>query len=215
MAKILKSRTCTVQLSDNSWISLEEKEFDWWVQLWPLCSMNFLMVLKCWLCSCHLELENALALKRQAREVAFFRATSIYNLLHILVMLSPVWMFLFFLNSCISVIEQFWRELSQATYFPSKGLFAEVLFSSCLYNDADDGWDGGKWLLVPAFPQFVQFIRETTEGRVSLCLLTKTATGGSGELKEGPEQENFSKSEKHGDNEAADSGLVSKPSLIV
>ena len=45
--------------------------------------------------------------------------------------------------------------------------------------------------------------------------LTKTAVGGSGEVKEGPEQENFSKSEKHGDNEAADSGLVSKPSLIV
>lgn len=106
----------------------------------------------------------------QAKEVAFFRATSIYNLLHILVMLSPVRMFLFFLNSCISVIEQFWRELSQATYFPSKGLFAEVLFSSCLCNDADDGWDGGKWLLVPAFPRFIQFIRETTEGRVSLCL---------------------------------------------
>lgn len=169
MAKILKSRTCTVQLSDNSWISLEQKQLDRRVQLWPLCSMNFLMALK-WLCSCHLELENALALRRQAREVAFFRATSIYNLLHILEMLSPVWMFLFFLNSCVSVIEQFWRELSQATYFPSKGLFAEVLFSSCLYNDVDEGWDGGKWLLVPTFPQLVPFIRETIEGRVSLCL---------------------------------------------
>ena len=210
MAKILKSRTC-----DNSWISLEEKEFDRWVQLWPLCSMNFLMALKCWLCSCHLELENVLALKRQARAVAFFRATSIYNLLHILMMLSPVWMILFFLNSCISVIEQFWRELSQATYFPSKGLFAEVLFSSCLYNDANDGWDGGKWLLVPAFPQFVQFIRETTEGRVSLCLSHQDCHRGIRRGEGGPEQENFSKSEEHGNNEAADSGLVSEPSLIV
>lgn len=69
---------------------------------------------------------------------------------------------------------------------------------------------------MPPFPQFVQFVRETIEGRTSLPSFSPSLSNDQERQRKSWKQENLLlfESWKHGNNEGAGSKLVSESTLI-